>query len=172
MPTKWTWNRQRTLGSQSGDENGWVLTDGVVISAPQALQRVILRASVNGLGGGTAVPPIAQRPWAAGAIELTLGVGDLGEGQGIWEGRHGLIMNMSQVFDGAAVYTELAPTCAAFDIDQTVRRAAPPPPEEGLALNWSLSYVPLPIGDSTFYNYVTDWNLYLHLQWLVSEPTT
>jgi len=170
MPAIWTWNDHQIPLFVSSDGEGFFVTQAFPIAAPLSLQRVVVRASLSGRRFitvfGNPVPAVG------GAIRLQVSVQDDSGTRQYYGASRGVEVSHVMHFNdpGGSSWQDIHWSVQPYDVDLTIRRAAPAPPANAMLLTVYLNYSPDPFQPGAQYAYPTAWAGDLDILWLTSEP--
>lgn len=172
MAAKWTWHNTAFQGTDSGDGEGWFLSDGLVITRPQSIQRLIFSATATGYNvlsninvGPSLVP--------GGYVELTWTVQDGDTTQVVWSGRSSVVLGSASIVDDAGhqwasvSMSEDRPLAGDFQL----RRQSRPAPAPDLIVGFYWHYHPLPYQSPSTVQYPS-YDYSMNVNWLTSEPAS
>lgn len=171
MAAKWTWYRQQVPFNLAADGEGWFSSTGWVISAPESLQRVIVRADATANEGG--LTQVLGKPIAGGLVRLQVSVTEGVESRVYYAASRGVQVDVSRFFAGdlGSYFVEAHAWIDHFDVDMDLKRAAPPPPADGLILGVYMNWSPLPEQNPAEWTYLTPWVGDIDVLYLTSQPS-
>lgn len=146
MASIWTWKRQSAPVDQGGLTTGpepWYQELSAVVTAPDSLQRVVMRTGLVGFFQWNSYPPNPLPDYASGFVTASVYLGAWAD-QNVYEQRVSpLASSFYSYANSTATYGVVHLwTAVALDCDVRARKAAAPPPDPGFAVTCRLSFTP------------------------------
>jgi hypothetical protein len=170
MSTIWTWyNPWEAISHRSGP-GGWSDERSYIISAPESLQRVILRWEATGVDGQNI--STSNGGYTGGLIVVRLSMFSDTVNESLALVSRGVLNTITQAgpAEGTSLWTVCYATHNPIELDIQVHRSAEVPPASPLTLDLTYSYGAYAAGVNASMNPVQWWTGNFDLRYLTSQP--